>query len=92
VYFDVFWYIFPRFGTLYQEKSGNPAQRILLSHSFETVGLIRKMKTLLSLVASKSGLAICNSGAGLPDAFFSNQKSKFGQILEGLRMEKVDIF
>jgi hypothetical protein len=29
---------------------------------------------------------------GLPDGFFSNQKSKFGQILEGLRWENVDIF
>jgi hypothetical protein len=25
MYFVVIWYIFPRFGTLYQEKSGNPA-------------------------------------------------------------------
>jgi hypothetical protein len=25
VYFVVIWYIFPRFGILYQEKSGNPA-------------------------------------------------------------------
>jgi hypothetical protein len=24
VYFVVIWYIFPRFGMLYQEKSGNP--------------------------------------------------------------------
>jgi hypothetical protein len=29
---------------------------------------------------------------GLPDGFFSNQKSKFGQILEGLRWENVDVF
>jgi hypothetical protein len=28
----------------------------------------------------------------LPDAFFSNQKSKFGLILEGLAMEDVGIF
>jgi hypothetical protein len=28
VYFMVIWYIFPRFGILYQEKSGNPAARI----------------------------------------------------------------
>jgi hypothetical protein len=27
VYFVVIWYIFPRFGMLYQEKSGNPAHR-----------------------------------------------------------------
>jgi hypothetical protein len=30
--------------------------------------------------------------AGLPDGFFSNQKYKFGQILEGLRWENVDTF
>jgi hypothetical protein len=29
---------------------------------------------------------------GLPDGFFSNQKSQFGQILEGLRLENMDIF
>jgi hypothetical protein len=28
----------------------------------------------------------------LPDGLFSNQKSKFGQILEGLAMEDVGIF
>jgi hypothetical protein len=30
--------------------------------------------------------------AGLPDGFFSDQKSKFGQILDGLRCGNVDIF
>jgi hypothetical protein len=29
---------------------------------------------------------------GLPDGFFSNQIYKFGQILEGLRWENVDIY
>jgi hypothetical protein len=28
----------------------------------------------------------------LPDGFFSNQKSQFGQILEGFRWENVEIF
>jgi hypothetical protein len=38
-------------------------------------------------------LAIANDlSAGLPDGFFSNQKFQFGQILEGLRWENVDIF
>jgi hypothetical protein len=32
------------------------------------------------------------SEAGLPDGIFSNQKSQFGQILEGLEMENVGIF
>jgi hypothetical protein len=40
VYFVVIWYIFPRFGILYQEKSGNPAGlrksgRHKLTHSCE---------------------------------------------------------
>jgi hypothetical protein len=30
--------------------------------------------------------------AGLPDGFFSNQKSQIGSILEGPRLENVDIF
>jgi hypothetical protein len=29
---------------------------------------------------------------GLPDGLFSNQKSKLGQILEGLAMENLSIF
>jgi hypothetical protein len=32
------------------------------------------------------------SGPGLPDCIFSNQKSPFGQILEGLAKEDVGIF
>jgi hypothetical protein len=37
---------------------------------------------------------VCQKGsdAGLPDGLFSNQKSKFGKIVEGLAMEDVDIF
>jgi hypothetical protein len=30
--------------------------------------------------------------SGLPDGLFSNQKSQFGYILEGLAMEDVGIF
>jgi hypothetical protein len=30
--------------------------------------------------------------AGLPDAIFTNQKSQFGYILEGLGIENVGIF
>jgi hypothetical protein len=30
--------------------------------------------------------------AGLPDGMFSNQKSKFGYITEGLGMKKVGFF
>jgi hypothetical protein len=35
---------------------------------------------------------ILPSKAGLPDGLFSNQKSKFGKMFEGLRLENVDIF
>jgi hypothetical protein len=28
----------------------------------------------------------------MPDGLFSNQKSQFGQIIEGLRLKNVDIF
>jgi hypothetical protein len=31
-------------------------------------------------------------GAGLPDVRFSNQKSQFGEILEGLSLKYVCIF
>jgi hypothetical protein len=30
--------------------------------------------------------------AGLPDGLFSNQKSQFGKILEGHRLENIDTF
>jgi hypothetical protein len=33
----------------------------------------------------------CWSGPGLPDGLFSNKRSKFGYILEGLRLENVDM-
>jgi hypothetical protein len=33
-YFVVIWYIFPRFGTLYQEKSGSPAPNFHCSQVF----------------------------------------------------------
>jgi hypothetical protein len=33
VSFGVIWYIFPRFGMLRQEKSGNPASRLVEFHS-----------------------------------------------------------
>jgi hypothetical protein len=34
VYFVVIWYIYPRFGILYQEKSGNPDMRGQLNYDF----------------------------------------------------------
>jgi hypothetical protein len=35
---------------------------------------------------------LTDTGTGLPDGLFSNQKSKFGFILEGLVMEEVAMF
>jgi hypothetical protein len=35
VYFVVIWYIFPRFGILYLEKSGNPAGDANLAKNFQ---------------------------------------------------------
>jgi hypothetical protein len=34
-------------------------------------------------------ISASQSGTGLPDGIFSNQKSHFGKILEGLAMEDV---
>jgi hypothetical protein len=35
IYFLVIWYIFPRFGTLCKEKSGNPgSEQCAISHHF----------------------------------------------------------
>jgi hypothetical protein len=31
VYFVAIWYIFPRFGILYQDKSGNPEEKKIFS-------------------------------------------------------------
>jgi hypothetical protein len=45
---------------------------------------------LISYMAIK--LKSATLSAGLPDGSFSNQKSKFGLILEGLAMEDVGIF
>jgi hypothetical protein len=40
----------------------------------------------------QSAVSSFDCKSGLPDGLFSNQKSKFGQILEGLAMEDVGIF
>jgi hypothetical protein len=37
-------------------------------------------------------LSIPELAAGLPDGLFSNQKSQFGSILEGLAIENFGIF
>jgi hypothetical protein len=50
-----------------------------------------KIMFLFQSEENKSRFALWLS-AGLPDGFFSNQTSQFGQFLEGLRWEYVDIF
>jgi hypothetical protein len=47
-----------------------------------------------SFVLNRAGLLFVSrlSRAGLPDGKFSDQKSQFGKILEGLVMEDVGIF
>jgi hypothetical protein len=42
-------------------------------------------------MANKKGQEVTPE-PGLPDGIFSNQKSQFGQILEGIGFENVDIF
>jgi hypothetical protein len=42
------------------------------------------------IIFSFDKVYLCTSG--LPDGFFSNQKSQFGEILEGPRLENVAIF
>jgi hypothetical protein len=53
------------------------------------------LETLAKYLAKTDGLDIRAGknmcGPGLPDGFFSNQKSQFGYILEGPRLENVDI-
>jgi hypothetical protein len=90
VYFVAVWYIFPRVGTLHQEKSGNPAlafgcackyirQLILFSTIFNFLrqnALLRLTKMVRFRVARWH-------------TYFQTKKSRFGQILEGLAMEDV---
>jgi hypothetical protein len=46
VYFVVIWYIFSRFGTLYQEKSGSPAKDARKPTYLSVV--VRLLETILS--------------------------------------------
>jgi hypothetical protein len=46
----------------------------------------------LSTEGAKDCRGIPSSGTGLPDGIFSNPKSQFGCILEGLRIENVVTF
>jgi hypothetical protein len=48
--------------------------------------------TFTSRLLEEAGKEFSMSGTGLPDGLFSNQKSLFGKILEGLRLENVDVF
>jgi hypothetical protein len=44
------------------------------------------------LESEYSGKVQRHGSNGLPDVFFSNQKSQFGKILDGLGWENVEIF
>jgi hypothetical protein len=48
----------------------------------------QNLNFVLSVLKKKQSILL----PGLPDGFFSNQKSQFGYILEGLAMEDVGIF
>jgi hypothetical protein len=66
VHFMVKWYIFPRFGMLCQEKSGNPVSLDQLCKINRVCNQNRQLK--------ENGVSI----TGLPDGIFSYQKSQFG--------------
>jgi hypothetical protein len=71
---------FPRFGMLNQEKSGNPGRLPSKKTDLFVMMLFfpcqsffwRKFVDLIPLTISR------DSKPGLPDGFFSNQKSQFG--------------
>jgi hypothetical protein len=54
--------------------------------------MIQILKHLTKGISKEKSLWDCPSGSGLPDGLFSNQKFQFGQIFEGLRLEKMDLF
>jgi hypothetical protein len=70
--FVVIWYIFPRYGTLRQEKFGNPDKKCPKSW----------LKWVLDFVVSfgsnsfRKGKRSASQTSGLPDGLFSNQKSQ----------------
>jgi hypothetical protein len=53
--------------------------------------LNRSVENLFKLCCFEYQAAM-DSQTGLPDGLFSNQKSKFGRILEGLWRENVDAY
>jgi hypothetical protein len=57
-----------------------------------TVRVNRPLSIVPNAVACGFICIVIVTGAGMPDGLFSNQKSQFGQILEGLAMETVCIF
>jgi hypothetical protein len=66
----------------------------ICEHSLEFKGSFRNVHNyLLHTKAAKMGQFSClTNRSGLPDGLFSNQKSQFGYILEGLAMKNVGIF
>jgi hypothetical protein len=60
--------------------------------SNSTILVILKTNHEASHAKNRINGKFMKSEPGLPDGFFSNQKSQFGKILEGLRWENVNIF
>jgi hypothetical protein len=54
--------------------------------------LFLDLATCLRNYICRNSTYVKTSPSGLPDGFFSNQKSQFGYILEGLSLKNVDIF
>jgi hypothetical protein len=54
VYFVVAWYIFPRFGILYQEKSGNPDPKYICIGGGCYMYVYTKVRSLTSKLASSA--------------------------------------
>jgi hypothetical protein len=84
VHFVFMWYIFSSFGIMLKEKSGNPgAAQWRQTHRTVQFSFPR-CRTLCPDYKHPI--------PGLPDGLFSNKKSQFGYVLEGLAVENVVIF
>jgi hypothetical protein len=106
VHFVVFWYIFPGFGILYPEKSGNHAPDNRHHFDFHFVkwnfdfNCVQKMEMqeFLFFSEKKNLSELCHItaadtiGPGLPDGLFSNQKNNLGKFWRMLRWKMLVYF
>jgi hypothetical protein len=87
------WYIFPRFGKVCQEKSGNPAFTALPNVGrslFIFAAIVFPMRIYCQRLITITFFILKRFfESGLPDRIFSHQNSPFGYILEGLGMMSV---